>query len=353
MAAPGQLVLDALEVVELPVDDDLQAPVLAGNRLVPGRQVDDAQPRVAQADAMVGVHPGALTIRAPVGQPLGGAMQLFRADRTRRRKHSHDAAHCSPSTENTLQGLFYRFRERSPTGAYTIRYCAARTARCIWNSTARLARYPWLVSVANWPQVVLTCRCVVDLPRETNVVPTREEYERKILALGWPDLLALWDAVKVRDTPDWGAGKAFEYLVLRAFDLDGAVVRWPYGVSLYGQTEIVEEIDGSVRVGALYSLIESKDENGDIAIAPIAKLRNQLLRRPAGTFGMVFSSHGFTDPARQLAHFALPQSILLWTGDEVEYALNQQNICELCEMKYRMCVDHGMVDFDVTTGAIV
>lgn len=78
-----------------------------------------------------------------------------------------------------------------------------------------------------------------------------------------------------------------------------------------------------------------------------------MLRRPAGTFGMVFSSHGFTDPASQLAHFALPQSILLWTGDEVEYALNQQNICELCEMKYRMCVDHGMVDFDVTTGAIV
>lgn len=149
-------------------------------------------------------------------------------------------------------------------------------------------------------------------------MPTREEYETKIQALEWPDLLALWDGIKVRDTPEWGAGRAFEYLVLRAFDLNGAVVRWPYGVSLYGQREIVEEIDGSVRVGALYSLIESKDENDDIAIAPIAKLRNQLLRRPAGTFGMVFSSHGFTDPAIQLAQFALPQSILLWTGDEVE-----------------------------------
>ena len=200
---------------------------------------------------------------------------------------------------------------------------------------------------------MLPYRCVVDLSGETNLVPTREEYEAMIQALEWQDLLALWEGIKARDTHEWGAGKAFEYLVLRAFDLNDAVVRWPFGVSLYGQREIVEEIDGSVRVGGLYSLIESKDENGDIAIAPIAKLRNQLLRRPAGTFGMVFSSHGFTDPARQLAHFALPQSILLWTGDEVEYALNQQNICELCEMKYRMCVDHGMVDFDVTTGAIV
>jgi hypothetical protein len=157
-------------------------------------------------------------------------------------------------------------------------------------------------------------------------MPTREEYEAMILPLGLHDLRSLWERIKIRDIPGWGGGKAFEYLVLRAFQLDGAVVRWPYGVSLYGQTEIVEEIDGSVRVGGLYSLVESKDEDGNIAIAPIAKLRNQLLRRPAGTFGMVFSWHGFTEPAIQLAHFSLPQSIILWTGDQVEYALNHVNI---------------------------
>jgi hypothetical protein len=131
------------------------------------------------------------------------------------------------------------------------------------------------------------------------------------------------------------------------------VVRWPYGVSLYGQTEIVEEIDGSVKVGGLYSLVESKDEDGQIAIAPIAKLRNQLLRRPSGTLGMVFSSRRFTEPAIQLAHFALPQAILLWTGEQVEFALKYENICELFELKFRMCVDYGMLDFDVTTGAII
>ncbi len=68
MAAPRQLVLDPLEVVELAVDDDVQAPVFAGDRLVPGRQVDDAQPRVAEAHAMPGLKPGALTIRPAVGQ---------------------------------------------------------------------------------------------------------------------------------------------------------------------------------------------------------------------------------------------------------------------------------------------
>jgi hypothetical protein len=183
-------------------------------------------------------------------------------------------------------------------------------------------------------------------------MPTPEAYEAMIQPLGWQELLRLWDRIKNRDTPGWDGGKAFEYLVLRAFQLNGAVVRWPYGVSLHGQTEVVEEIDGSVRVGGLYSLVESKDEDGNIGIAPIAKLRNQLLRRPAGTLGMVFSSHGFTEPAIQLAQFALPQSILLWTGDEVQYALKHQNIGELCETKYRMCVDSGMPNFNVTTGAI-
>ncbi len=183
-------------------------------------------------------------------------------------------------------------------------------------------------------------------------MPTREEYAATVQAMGWPQLRALWGQIQARDTPDWAPGKAFEYLVLRAFQLHGADVRWPYPVSLYGQDEVIEEIDGSVRVGGLYSLIESKDEDGNIAIVPIAKLRNQLLRRPAGTFGMVFNSHGFTEAALQLAQFALPQAILLWTGTQVEFALNNECICDLCERKYRACVDYGMVDFDISLGAI-
>ena len=41
----------------------------------------------------------------------------------------------------------------------------------------------------------------------------------------------------------------------------------------------------------------------------------------ACTFGKVFSSRRFTEPAIQLAHFALPQSILLWTGDQITGAI--------------------------------
>jgi hypothetical protein len=177
-------------------------------------------------------------------------------------------------------------------------------------------------------------------------MPTNEEYETEIKKRQWPELRQLWEKIKARDTPWWGAGKAFEYLVLRMFDLDNAQVRWPYGVPLFGASE-VEQIDGSVRTGNLYCLVESKDEEGNIAIAPIAKLRNQLLRRPAGTIGFVFSSSAFTPPAVQLAHFALPQAILLWSGDEVEKALEEARICHYAELKFRICVDQGMPDYNI------
>ena len=176
-------------------------------------------------------------------------------------------------------------------------------------------------------------------------MPTPSEYEAQIRALGWNDLRALWSAIEQRDTPGWEAGKALEYLVIRAFELDGAQVRWPYSVHLFG--EEVEEIDGVVYFAGLSCLVESKDLSENVAIGPIAKLRNQLLRRPAGTVGLMFSRMGFTDPARFLAHFALPQAILLWSGDEIEYALARERMGEFLMMKYRICVEDGLPVYDV------
>jgi hypothetical protein len=176
-------------------------------------------------------------------------------------------------------------------------------------------------------------------------VPTAAEYIDMIESLNWDGLWCLWEGIENRNTPQWEAGKAFEYLVLRAFQLDGAEVRWPYRVQLFG--EEVEQIDGAIYHGGLSCLVESKDLAGNIAIGPIAKLRNQLLRRPAGSIGLVFSRTGFTDPARFLAHFALPQAILLWHGEELKYALEQQTMCALLRLKYQMCVERGIPDYNV------
>jgi hypothetical protein len=179
---------------------------------------------------------------------------------------------------------------------------------------------------------------------------TPEEYEKEIKTYKWPKLRQLWKAIKKQDTPNWEPGKAFEYMILQAMRLNGGEIRWPYSVPLFG--EEVEQIDGSVRFDSLYALVECKDENANIAIGPIAKLRNQLLRRPAGTIGLLFSSKEFTEPAVQLAYFTLPQPILLWTGPEVEFALEKKKLLALCQVKYRACVDYGIPDFDVISGAV-
>jgi hypothetical protein len=54
----------------------------------------------------------------------------------------------------------------------------------------------------------------------------------------------LWADIEARQTPSWDAGKAFEYLIIRAFQLDGAEVKYPYSVRLLG--EELEQVDGVI-----------------------------------------------------------------------------------------------------------
>ncbi len=176
-------------------------------------------------------------------------------------------------------------------------------------------------------------------------MPTNAEYEARIQTFGWDELLDLWKAIERRDTPDWDLGRAFEYLVLRAFQLDGAEVRWPYTVDLFGES--VEQIDGALHSDGLSCLVECKDMHAGVSVLPIAKLRNQLLRRPAGTVGLMFSRSGFTDSARFLARFALPQAILFWSGREVQFALECRRIRELLVLKYRFCAEEGVPEYNV------
>src|SRR5262249_37291338 len=151
---------------------------------------------------------------------------------------------------------------------------------------------------------------------EKEGMPTDAEYEAMIRQYDdWDKLRTLWEAVRIGDTPGWAAGKAFEYLVLHAFHLDGGVVRWPYSVEI--ESEVVEQIDGFIHIGRFSCIVESKHTERPVAIAPIAKMRNQLLRRHSGAIGLVFSYTGFTDAAVILAKYIAPQAILLWTGPEM------------------------------------
>jgi hypothetical protein len=172
-------------------------------------------------------------------------------------------------------------------------------------------------------------------------MPTETDYRTKIKAYEHGDLLALWQHIQAGNTPDWDSGKAFEYLILRAFELEGAEVRYPYRIQREG--EEIEQLDGIIYSDNLACLVESKHfQTIPTNFEPIAKLRNQLLRRPAATIGMVFSFSGFTAPALLLAEFVAPQTILLWNGNEISFALERQIFRASLIKKYRYAIEHGM-----------
>lgn len=174
-------------------------------------------------------------------------------------------------------------------------------------------------------------------------------YRTAIQQKSWDDLDQMWEQIIERNTPSWEPGKAFEYFILRAFQLGGAEVVFPYQVRLYGET--VEQIDGVVYYETLACLIEAKDFSiqRKVNFEPIAKMRNQLMRRPAPTLGCVFSNSDFTEPALILANYVSPQTILLWQRHEIITSLKKRDFCSGLLVKYKKYIELGIADFNITS----
>ncbi len=130
--------------------------------------------------------------------------------------------------------------------------------------------------------------------------------------------------------------------------IEGAEVVYPYSVRVGGT--IVEQIDGVLYSDGLACLVECKDQEANIAIDPVAKLRNQLNRRPAGTLGIVFSTAGFTEAAVILTQYNVNQTILLWDGSDLDYALQHQYMRRGLVKKYRYCIERGLPNYSLTIG---
>ena len=170
--------------------------------------------------------------------------------------------------------------------------------------------------------------------------------ESEVRQLDWEELTELWENIKKGETPNWNAGKALEYLILRAFQLCQADVTFPYTVKLE-HVNINEEIDGLIYYNGLSCMIECKDHSDKINFEPVAKLRSQLMRRPSSTIGSIFSRSNFSLPTIVLSHFIAPQTILLWTADDIDDAIEKRNIGEALIQKYRHCIEHGNPYFDL------
>jgi hypothetical protein len=161
-----------------------------------------------------------------------------------------------------------------------------------------------------------------------------------IQSLGWPELGELWNSIRQRKADNWLPGQALEHLVLRMFQLNGADIAWPFSVDLHD--EEVEQIDGAVYWNGLSCLCECKDQAAPVNFEPIAKLRNQLLRRPAGVVGMIFSSSGFTEAATILANFTSPQAVLLWGAGDIDAAIREREITAVLMKKHRYVIEQGV-----------
>jgi hypothetical protein len=167
------------------------------------------------------------------------------------------------------------------------------------------------------------------------------EYIGWIRAMEWPELWGLWENITSGNTPGWGDGKALEHLVVRAFELGGLEMEYPYHVPPGGNP--LEQIDGIIYLPHHVYLLECKDERAT-DIEAIAKLRNQLMRRPDTTLGCVFTRENFTEPAVVVADFATPQRILLWSKGDIEGGLKNRNFAVMLQDKYRRLCKYGLTD---------
>lgn len=184
-----------------------------------------------------------------------------------------------------------------------------------------------------------------------NERPASAVYREWIEGFNYPALQQLWRRISDGDSPEeWPAGLAFEYLILRAFQLEGAEVIWPYTVDLDAQ--VIEQIDGVVYVGALACLIEAKDREEATNFEPIARLYGLLNRRPSGALGSIFSREGFTAPAKTLARFLAPRTILLWEQEDIAFALEHQRMSAGLLAKYRYAVQYGLPDYPLRLGDV-
>lgn len=167
------------------------------------------------------------------------------------------------------------------------------------------------------------------------------DYAKRADRMNWKDLQKLWAEIKAGSTPSWDGGKAFEHLVVRAFKLSKLEAEYPYDVPPAGQ--VMEQIDGLVLLEGHTFLIECKDKDA-VDIEAIAKLRNQLLRRPESTLGCVFTAGNFTYPALVLTDFSVPHRILLWSEIDIAPALAKKDFRPTLLRKYRDLCKYGLTD---------
>lgn len=179
-----------------------------------------------------------------------------------------------------------------------------------------------------------------------------DKYIKEISKYNQHGLFKLWkehldNSLDATQNEFWRDGKLMEYVVLRAFELEGAIIRWPYSIWMDGIQ--LEQIDGAITIGNQILLIESKDKDRGLNIEPIAKMRNQLLRRPSSVIGCVFSRNGYSEPAMALSRYMAPQTILLWDGNELCFCIEHKMMIDALNLKIHKAAEEFDFCYNVYT----
>jgi len=61
-------------------------------------------------------------------------------------------------------------------------------------------------------------------------VASAEENRLRAREWGLAELWSLWRQIREKQVKDWDVGKALEHLIIRAFELEGARVEYPFEV---------------------------------------------------------------------------------------------------------------------------
>ena len=173
----------------------------------------------------------------------------------------------------------------------------------------------------------------------------------------WDKLVQTWNKREQQEIKDtWGQGKFFEYAIIRAFETEGAQVRYPYIVHSHhigiDGNKVLEQIDGAIYVNGLSVIVESKDyKKKSIDIEPLAKLQVRLRRRPSPVIGCLFSASDMTWTAQALIETLMPHTILFWSKRDIEYCFENHCFVEGLQLKYKSVIEDGNHMLDLSTYA--
>lgn len=167
---------------------------------------------------------------------------------------------------------------------------------------------------------------------------TEEEYEKEVSLLDWTGILKEWRAKQTGciNAIEWAPGKALEYLILRAFDLernrpsDVQDVKYPFHKNSDGKQE--QQIDGYIRTSRCCFLEECKDKKSKAKESDLSQLYIRVSNRPDTVIGLFFSMGGYTPSAIKSNESQC--HIILWDREDIEYCFD--NMCFVDCLNYKL-----------------